>query len=94
MAGQAVDFPGRDADFGQHFGGVGAEDRGASPDAGRGPAHADGRGEGLVGSEKLVFEFALAGFDEKEISVQFRGDYLIFSAKAPRQLQVTARVGF
>jgi HSP20 family protein len=33
--------------------------------------------------KKMVFEFALAGFDEKNISVQFRGDYLIFSAKAP-----------
>ncbi len=37
----------------------------------------------LSKEKKLVFEFALAGFDEKEISVQFRGDYLIFSAKAP-----------
>jgi HSP20 family molecular chaperone IbpA len=26
---------------------------------------------------------ALAGFDEKDVSVQFRGDYLVFSAKAP-----------
>lgn len=33
--------------------------------------------------KKMVFEFALAGFDEKDISVQYRGDYLIFSAKAP-----------
>lgn len=37
----------------------------------------------LSKEKKLVFEFALAGFDEKDISVQFRGDYLIFSAKAP-----------
>jgi HSP20 family protein len=33
--------------------------------------------------KKLVFEFALAGFNEKDISVQFRGDYLLFSARAP-----------
>jgi HSP20 family molecular chaperone IbpA len=28
----------------------------------------------------LVFEFALAGFDEKNISLTFQGDYMIFSA--------------
>jgi HSP20 family protein len=33
--------------------------------------------------KKLVFEFALAGFNEKDITVQFRGDYLLFSARAP-----------
>jgi len=37
----------------------------------------------LSKEKKLIFEFALAGFDEKDVSVQFRGDYLIFSAKAP-----------
>jgi len=29
----------------------------------------------------LVFEFALAGFDEKNISLSFQGDYMVFSAK-------------
>ncbi|MCL2175921.1 MAG: Hsp20/alpha crystallin family protein [Treponema sp.] len=29
----------------------------------------------------LVFEFALAGFDEKDISLNFQGDYMVFSAK-------------
>ena len=29
----------------------------------------------------LVFEFALAGFDEKGIELAFQGDYMIFSAK-------------
>jgi len=38
----------------------------------------------LSRDKKLVFEIALAGFDEKDISVQFRGDHLIFSARAPR----------
>ena len=37
----------------------------------------------------LVFEFALAGFDEKDISLSFQGDYMVFSAKmgnaAPEQ---------
>jgi HSP20 family molecular chaperone IbpA len=28
----------------------------------------------------LMFEFALAGFDEKNISLTFQGDYMIFSA--------------
>lgn len=28
----------------------------------------------------LVFEFALAGFDEKDISLSFQGDYMIFQA--------------
>jgi HSP20 family molecular chaperone IbpA len=28
----------------------------------------------------LIFEFALAGFDEKNISLNFQGDYMIFSA--------------
>ncbi|MDR3336057.1 MAG: Hsp20 family protein [Treponema sp.] len=29
----------------------------------------------------LFFEFALAGFDEKGISLSFQGDYMVFSAK-------------
>jgi HSP20 family molecular chaperone IbpA len=28
----------------------------------------------------LVFEFALAGFEEKDLSLSFQGDYMIFSA--------------
>jgi HSP20 family molecular chaperone IbpA len=31
----------------------------------------------------LGFEFALAGFDEKDISLSFQGDYMIFSASLP-----------
>jgi HSP20 family molecular chaperone IbpA len=37
----------------------------------------------LTKEKKLVLEIALAGFEEKDISVQFRGDHLVFSAKAP-----------
>ncbi|MFP4363990.1 MAG: Hsp20 family protein [Spirochaetia bacterium] len=33
----------------------------------------------------LIFEFALAGFDESQISLEFRGDYMIFSATAPTE---------
>ncbi len=37
----------------------------------------------LAKDKSLIFEIALAGFEEKEIDLQFRGDYLYFSAKAP-----------
>jgi HSP20 family molecular chaperone IbpA len=29
----------------------------------------------------MVFEFALAGFNEKDISLSFQGDYMVFSAR-------------
>jgi HSP20 family protein len=38
----------------------------------------------LTREKKLVLEVALAGFEEKDIKVQFRGDHLLFSATAPR----------
>jgi HSP20 family molecular chaperone IbpA len=38
----------------------------------------------------LVFEFALAGFDEKDISLSFQGDYMVFSAKIDAGLDNTA----
>jgi HSP20 family protein len=37
----------------------------------------------LTKEKSLVLEFALAGFEEKNIDLQFRSDYLYFSAKAP-----------
>jgi len=37
----------------------------------------------LTKDKSLVFEIALAGFEEKDIDLQFKGDYLHFSAKAP-----------
>ena len=37
----------------------------------------------LTRDRSLVFELALAGFEEKSIDLQFRGDHLYFSAKAP-----------
>ena len=39
----------------------------------------------LTREKSLIFEIALAGFDEKGISLEFRGDYLYFAAKAPLQ---------
>jgi len=35
----------------------------------------------LTSGRDLVFEFALAGFDEKDISLTFQGDYMVFAAK-------------
>jgi len=37
----------------------------------------------LTKAKQLVLEFALAGFEEKDINLEFQGDYLVFSAKAP-----------
>ena len=34
----------------------------------------------MTGDRSLIFEFALAGFDEKDISLSFQGDYMAFSA--------------
>jgi HSP20 family molecular chaperone IbpA len=34
----------------------------------------------LTPERSIIFEFALAGFDEKDISLSFQGDYMIFSA--------------
>jgi HSP20 family molecular chaperone IbpA len=37
----------------------------------------------MSGDRSLSFEFALAGFDEKDISLSFQGDYMVFSAAMP-----------
>ena len=37
----------------------------------------------ITKERELVFEFALSGFDEKSLNLQFKGDYMIFSAKVP-----------
>ena len=34
----------------------------------------------MTTDRSLIFEFALAGFDEKDISLSFQGDYMVFSA--------------
>jgi HSP20 family molecular chaperone IbpA len=41
----------------------------------------------LTREKKLVVELALAGFEEQDISIQFRGDHLLFSAKAPKTVE-------
>jgi HSP20 family molecular chaperone IbpA len=35
----------------------------------------------MTEDRSLIFEFALAGFDEKDISLSFQGDYMVFSAR-------------
>jgi HSP20 family molecular chaperone IbpA len=35
----------------------------------------------MTGDRSMVFEFALAGFDEKNLHLSFQGDYMVFSAK-------------
>jgi HSP20 family molecular chaperone IbpA len=35
----------------------------------------------MSADKSLTFEFALAGFDEKNISLSFQGDYMVFSAR-------------
>jgi len=42
----------------------------------------------MTEDRSLVFEFALAGFDEKDISLSFQGDYMVFSAKIDNSLSV------
>jgi HSP20 family molecular chaperone IbpA len=37
----------------------------------------------MTEDRSMVFEFAMAGFDEKDISLAFQGDYMVFSAKMP-----------
>jgi HSP20 family molecular chaperone IbpA len=39
----------------------------------------------MMANRSMVFEFALAGFDEKDISLSFQGDYMVFSAKLPER---------
>jgi len=38
----------------------------------------------MTADRSLIFEFALAGFDEKDISLSFQGDYMVFSALMPQ----------
>jgi HSP20 family protein len=37
----------------------------------------------LTEEKELLFLFALAGFTEEDIGLEFQGDYMIFSAKGP-----------
>jgi HSP20 family molecular chaperone IbpA len=39
----------------------------------------------MTGDRSLIFEFALAGFEEKDICLSFQGDYMVFSALMPKE---------
>jgi HSP20 family molecular chaperone IbpA len=41
----------------------------------------------LTPARSIVFEFALAGFDEKDITLSFQGDYMVFSARIGQEDQ-------
>ncbi|HUX21548.1 MAG TPA: Hsp20/alpha crystallin family protein [Spirochaetia bacterium] len=40
----------------------------------------------ITGDKQLIFEFALAGFDEKDIDLKFHGDYMVLSARIPMEM--------
>jgi HSP20 family molecular chaperone IbpA len=42
----------------------------------------------MTSDRSMCFEFALAGFDEKDISLSFQGDYMVFSASLPAAVKV------
>ena len=37
----------------------------------------------MTDDKTIVFEFAIAGFSEKDISLQFKGDHMVFSGTLP-----------
>lgn len=37
----------------------------------------------MTEDKQMVFEFALAGYKKEDLSISFKGDYMLFSAKAP-----------
>ncbi len=38
----------------------------------------------ITEDKMLIFEFALAGFTQEDVSLEFSGDYMVFSATAPK----------
>jgi HSP20 family molecular chaperone IbpA len=44
----------------------------------------------MAADKSMCFEFALAGFDEKDISLSFQGDYMVFSAQLPPKDETAA----
>ena len=45
----------------------------------------------MATDKSLGFEFALAGFDEKDIQLSFQGDYMVFSAAMPAESKTGGR---
>jgi HSP20 family molecular chaperone IbpA len=41
----------------------------------------------ITDDKTLVFEFAIAGFAEKDVDLEFKGDYMVFSGTVPEDLK-------
>jgi len=48
----------------------------------------------LTEDRNLVFEFAMAGFEEKNLHLEFIGDYMVFSATAPDRSNFDSKVRY
>ncbi len=40
----------------------------------------------MTEDKTLVFDFAISGFSEKDITLQFKGDYMVFSGTLPEEM--------
>ena len=40
----------------------------------------------MTEDKTLVFDFAVSGFSEKDITLQFKGDYMVFSGTLPEEM--------
>lgn len=48
----------------------------------------------MTEDRSMVFEFAMAGFNEKDISLSFQGDYMVFSAQTPEETSADTTVRY
>ncbi|MBN1698240.1 MAG: Hsp20/alpha crystallin family protein [Spirochaetales bacterium] len=48
----------------------------------------------LTNEREMVFEFALSGLDDKGIDLQFKGDYMVLSARVPDELKAKENVRY
>lgn len=48
----------------------------------------------MLSDRSMIFEFALAGFDEKDINLSFQGDYMVFSAKISTDYQLDENIRY
>ena len=48
----------------------------------------------MTEEKSLIFEFALAGFNEKDITLEFRGDYMVLNAKTVEEKKNTEKIKY
>jgi molecular chaperone IbpB/HSP20 family protein len=48
----------------------------------------------MTGDRTMVFEFALAGFNQSDVNLEFQGDYMVLSAKAPADDEKTEDIRY